>query len=270
MNQLLENFEIDLKYILLPILYIIIGIIVYKIINNIVKKANKKLDLTEKQLKRTNTAKSMIMNFVKYIIAVFVVLAILTVYGIDVNSILAGLGISAVVLGLALQDVAKDIIAGLSILTENQFDVGDTIEIDGFMGEVIFLGLRSTKIRNYKGATKIIANHNINTVINYNLHDSLALVDVSVDYKHNPEEVEKVLLELAEELSGKIPNATDKLQVWGINGLDDSSMVYRVAIEVKPMEQFATERFIRKEIKKKFDSKNIKIPFHQVEVHNGK
>ena len=74
----------------------------------------------------------------------------MTVYGVDVTSVLAGLGIVGVVLGFALQDLAKDIIAGFSIIFENQYAIGDTISINGFKGEVIFLGLKTTKIKNYE------------------------------------------------------------------------------------------------------------------------
>lgn len=191
-------------------------------------------------------------------------------FGINVSSLLAGLGITTAIIGLAFQDLAKDLIAGISIITEDQYEVGDTIEVDGFMGEVVFLGLKTTRIRNYKGATKIIANHNMDKIINYSLNNSLAIVDVSTGYDHTPEEVEIVLNNLAKELNGTIKNATGDIQVWGINELADSGVVYRVVVEVKSMEQFGVERYLRKEIKKALTTANIKIPYQQIEVHNGK
>ena len=199
-----------------------------------------------------------------------VVLAILSIYGVNVKSIVAGLGITTAIIGLAFQDFAKDIIAGISIITEGQYDIGDTIEAEGFMGEVISLGLKTTKIKNYKGAIKIISNRYMDKVINYSLEDSLALIDVGTSYNHSTEEVEKVLKKLINKLNGNIPNATGDLEVVGITDLADSSVVYRISVKVKPMQNGSVERMLRKEIKDAFDAANISIPFPQIEVHNGK
>lgn len=263
---------IELKHILFPIIFIVIGMIVYNIlkatITKIALRNTKKL--TTAQVQRVKTVNMLIINIIKYVIVIVVALAILALYGVNVSSLVAGLGITAAIIGLAFQDLAKDLIAGIFIITEGQYEVGDTVEVDGFMGEVISLGLKTTQIRNYKGATKIIGNHYMDNMINYSLHNSVAVVDVGTDYAHSPEEVEKVLTELAQELNGKIKEAKGELQVLGINALDDSSVVYRVTIEVNPMKQYEVERFLRKKIKEKFDQENIKIPFPQVEVHNGK
>jgi small conductance mechanosensitive channel len=74
---------------------------------------------------------------------------------------------------------------------------------------------------------------------------------------------------MKEELT-EIPNATGKLEVWGINDLAESAVVYRIAVLVKPTKQFETERYLRKEIRKYFKKNNIEIPYNQIEVHNGK
>ena len=268
---MIEISNFDFKYIILPIVYIVCGTIVYKLIKTIINKSLK-IDkmITENHKQRIKTIKLLLLNIIKYIIVIIVVLAILSVFGVNIKSILAGLGITTAIIGLAFQDLAKDIIAGFSIITENQYEVGDTIEVDGFMGKVVGLGLKTTRIRDYKGATKIISNHNMDKIINYSIHDSLAVVDVGVDYSHSAKEVEKAIEELADELEGKIPAALGKLENLGIVALDDSSVIYRITMNVKPMEHIATERLLRKEIKKKFDEKKIKIPFPQVEVHNGK
>lgn len=263
---------IELKHILLPIIFIISGIIIYNILKTTITKISlsKTKRLKNEQIQRIKTVNMLIINIIKYITVIIIALAILALYGVNVTSLVAGLGITAAIVGLAFQDLAKDLIAGIFIITEAQYEVGDTIEVDGFMGEVISLGLKTTQIRNFKGATKIIGNHYMDNMINYSLHNSLAVVDVGTDYAHSPKEVEEVLNKLAKELEGKIKEAKGELQIWGINALDDSSVVYRVAIEVNSMKQFEVERFLRKKIKEAFDKENIKIPFPQIEVHNGK
>lgn len=269
----LFNLKINLKLIILPLIYIIIGIIVYELIRKIITKLtinNKKYALKKHQQQRIETLRILILNIVKYITVIIITIMILGTFGVDVSSILAGLGITTAIIGLAFQDLAKDIIAGFSIITEAQYEVGDTIEVDGFMGEVVFLGLKTTRIRNFKGATKIISNHNMDKIINYSLNNSLAIVDVSVDYEENSDKVEKILNDLANKLNGTIKEATGDIQVIGLTSLDASSINYRVTLETSAMQHYAVERLLKKEIKKAFDKAKIKIPFPQIEVHNGK
>ena len=265
----LFNQTIDLKYIICPILYISIGVIIFKIIKNIITKLterNHNLKITQKQ--RIKTLRIMITNVIKYLIVIFVTLAIMSLYGVNIKSILTGLGIGTAIIGLAFQDLAKDLIAGFSIITEGEYEIGDTIEIDGFMGEVTFIGLRTTRIRNFKGATKIIANHYMDNLINYSDNNSLAVVDVGVSYETDEKLVEETLQKLFTNL--KLEYATKEIELWGVNELSDSSVVYRIAVETKPMKHIATERILKKEIKKAFDEAKIKIPYTQIEVHNGK
>ena len=267
----LFDITINLKYIILPIVYATIGFISYFAIKKILDKSIRvdKIGLKfHKQ--RVATLKILILNIIKYIILILVILAILSVCGINIKSIIAGFGITTAIIGLALQDIAKDIIAGISIIAEEQYDVGDIIEVDEFLGEVIFLGLKTTKIKDYKGAIKIISNRYMDKVINYSLADSLAIVDVGVGYEYTPEEVEKVLNDLAKKLTGNIKDATGPVEVLGITNLGDSSVIYRVTVKVKSMQHYAVERLLRKEIKKALDKADITIPFPQVEVHNGK
>lgn len=262
---------IHLRQIILPIVYIIIGIILFRILKNLIRKiASNKKNLKGSQKQRIKTLEMLLINIIKYAIYIFVILAIVANFGINVKSILAGLGIGTALIGLAFQDLAKDLIAGFSIITEGSYEVGDTIEIDGFMGEVVFIGLRTTRIKNFKGATKIIANHYMDNLINYSNNNSLAVVDISIAYECKEEVIEKVIDELFSKLNGNIPHATKDLELWGVNELSDSAVIYRIAVETEPMQQFATERFLKKEIKKALDESKIKIPYQQIEVHNGK
>ncbi len=266
------DLNINVKNIIIAFVYIIIGLVIYSIISYFVNKANvfRKKHLNKAQSQKIKTIQIVILNITKYLICIFVLLAILSLYGVNVKSILAGLGIGTAIIGLAFQDLAKDIIAGIFIITEGQYEVGDTIEIDGFMGEVISVGLKTTKIKNYKGAVKIISNRNMDKIINYSLNNSLAVVDVGVSYDHSPKEVEDVLNKLFKNLTNKIKEVTGQYQILGIDNLSDSCVIYKIAVEVEPMQQFVVERKLKREIKIAFDENNIKIPYPQIEVHNGK
>ncbi len=271
MITLFEN-EINLKYITLPIIYILIGFLIYLIVKNILNGLFKSKSLLRKRhyQKRVDTLRAMLINIVKYIVIVFVSLAILTVFGIDIKSILTGLGITAAILGLAFQDIAKDLLAGIAIISEDQFEIGDTIEVNDFMGEVVSVGLKTTRIKDWKGRTKIIANHQITELINYNLSNNLAVVDIGLEYKENTEELSNKLNEICKRITKKLKNIKGEVKVLGINELGESSVVYRIVVETVPLKQFETERNIRRYLKEELDKENINIPFPQVEVHNGK
>ena len=271
MNITLFGIKFSLTLIIYPIINIIIGIIVFKIIKKfIIKTTDKRNNLRATGKQRVETFRTLIINIIKYIIIILVILSILSIYGINVKSILAGLGIGTAIIGLAFKDLATDLIAGFSIIIEGEYEIGDTIEIDGFRGEVVFIGLRTTRIRNFKGAIKIIANHYMDNIINYSDNNSLAVVDVSIAYETDEKLIEDTFDKLFKKLNGKIPYATKDLELWGVNELADSAVIYRVVVETEPTKNFLVERFLKKEIKKEFDSSNIKIPYQQIEVHNGK
>lgn len=262
--------ELELKLIIVPIIYVLIGIIAFKILKKLVIKVLEKKNLKAAQKQRIKTLIVLIVNIIKYLTIICVLLAILSVWGVNVKSIVAGLGIGTAVIGLAFKDLATDLIAGFSIIAEGEYEIGDTIEVDGFMGEVIFIGLRTTRIRDFKGATKIIANHYMDNIVNYSEHNSLAVIDVSIAYECDETLIEKTFNKIFKDLNGKIPHATGELELWGVNELSDSAVVYRVVVETEPMQQYAVQRFLRKELKKGLDAAKIKIPYQQIEVHNGK
>ena len=265
------GYSINLWLIILPFIYILLGVIIFSIIKKIILKAtSRKVKLRVTQKQRIDTITTLLLNIIKYIIVILVGLAIISLYGFNIKSILAGLGIGTALIGLAFQDLAKDLIAGFSIITEGEYEIGDTIEIDGFMGEVVFIGLRTTRIRNFKGATKIVANHYMDNIINYSDNNSLAVVDVSIAYEVKEEKIETAFKNLENELNGKLEYATKNIEVWGVHELAESGVIYRVVVETKPMKHIVTERILRKEIKKQFDKVGVKIPYTQIEVHNGK
>ena len=108
----------------------------------------------------------MLESILRYVALILVVLTVLANMGVNVTSILAGLGIMAAIMGLAFQDMLKDVIAGVMFIVENQFSVGDTVMINDFKGEVISMSLKTTRVQNSKGEIMILANHNIDGLIN--------------------------------------------------------------------------------------------------------
>lgn len=252
--------------IYLPIIYITLGVIFYTIIKSIINRLSKKIKIEKGMNKRKNTIVSLINNLIKYIIAILIILSILGVYGVDTTSILASLGIVAAVIGLAFQDIAKDFINGISIIFDNEYAVGDYVKIKNFEGEVIELGLRTTKIKAYTGEILILSNSTITEVINYNLANSNLVLDVNVSYNTDIDKLEKVLLSLNDKIKN-FEEVTGSLTLLGVNELSSSSIVYRIVIECKPMTQFGLKRKMLKLIKQELDANKIEIPYNKLDVN---
>ena len=256
------------RKIIISIIIIAVCTIFYLTISKILKNIFK-LNKSRKNEKKAKTAFSLVNSIIKYVLIIIAVVCILSQFGISASGIVASLGAVGVVVGLALQDVLKDILSGISIIVEDQYSVGDTITIGGFKGEVIFLGLRMTKIKAFTGEIKIISNRNITEVINHSINPSVAVVTVGVSYNEDVVKVEKVLTKLCERLSEEIPDVRDNVELLGVDGLGDSSVVFKIIANVNPMTQASVERIIKREIKIEFDKNNIEIPYNQLVIHNA-
>lgn len=278
-NQWLTNNKIDWSKVILPIVVILGAMLFFQLVKTITKRLFKassaRMNNTQRR-QRVDTIRTLVVSIEKYVVIFVAIVIILSIFGVNVTSMVAGLGIMTAIIGLAFQDLAKDIIAGISLATENQFDVGDNVEIHGFRGNVISLGLKTTKIMSYKGTIKCIANRDITEVTNYSDKDSLAEVNVGVAYKHKSEEVEKAFDIVRENLAKNtmqnpaLENSLGEMVINGITDFGDSAIMWRVSMPCKANTAIGIERAMRREIKSVFDKQGIEIPFPQVVVANAK
>lgn len=258
--------------IIVAMLSVVIAVAAYYIVKQAVTTILRrpKARLTEKQAQRVETLQSMIINIMKYVIIIATGLAVVASFGVDVSSLLAGLGIGAAVVGLALKDLAQDVIAGISIITEAQYEVGDLIEVNGFRGRVTHLGLKTTRVKNYRGKELIISNRHMDKLVNYSTHDTLAEAEFFVAYESDLKKVDKVLQEVKKELDGSMEQMTGEIKIFGPTKLDESGIKYKLSCACKPYKHFAVQRTMRRAVKEALEKNNIKIPYPQVEVHTGK
>lgn len=250
----------------LPLIYIFIGVVLYFVISGVIKRvSNFKVLKSKGADKRKVTIVELINNIIKYVIAIIVIMAILGVYGINTTSIIASLGVVGVVIGLAFQDIVKDFLAGIFIIFDNEYAVGDWVEINGFKGEVISLGLKTTKIKSYTGEVKILSNSSFTEVTNYNLADDTIFLLLPVSYDVDIDKLEEVLIDISKQV--KEIKGVKNMSLLGIDSFDDSSMKYAVSIECVPMSQYGIKRSVLKIIKKEFDKNKIVIPYNQLDIH---
>lgn len=232
--------------------------------------------ITKRFIKRNNgkrkhaiTLAKMIHSIIKYVVWILTVIIILGIWGLDVTPILAGAGILALAISLGAQKLISDLICGFCIVFENQFDVDDVVEIDGFKGRVDEISLRSTKIINYKNEVKVINNGSITTVINYSKGPSLGVVDIDIAYEENIDNAIKVLKDNLHIIRERYSQIIEGPDVVGVVDLASSGVTIRVNVKTLPEEHYEVERALKKFIKELFDRENIEIPFDQLVVRNA-
>ena len=253
---------ISSKKFILPIAYIVIGVIVYNVIKFLMKKISK----TKYADKKKKTIIALLKNIIKYLIMIFVVLAILSVYGVDTSSIITSIGVAGVIIGLALQDIVADFLAGVLILFDNHYAIGDVVTIDGFTGEVVNFGLMTTKIRAASGEIMILSNSSFKKVINYNMNNTTHYINIDVAYDTDINKLEKCLNEMKDEVE-KISGYVGNYKLLGIQEFASSSIKYMVMLECSNAKRFQVKRDFNMILKKYFDKYKIEIPYMKVDVN---
>lgn len=248
-----------------PILYILLGYIIYKLVKYIINSITMKRD-KKKNHKKEDTVINLIKSVFKYLIIIIVSLLILEVYGVNTTSILASLGIVGVVVGLAFQDTMKNMLAGVFIIFDNRYNVGDVVKINDFTGTVKSLGLQTTKIKAFTGEMYTISNSAIESVTNYTESDTTLVLALGVSYKTDIDHLEKVLKSLNTKIK-KIENVKGDLVLLGVDAFTSSEILYKISVLCKPYTHYGVKREILKLIKITFDKEGIEIPYTQIDLH---
>ena len=210
--------------------------------------------------KRKRTLDKVVISIVRYIVIIAAAVVILLILGVNVIPALAGLGIAGLVLGLGAQKLITDFISGLFIILEHHFDVGDIIEVGGFKGEVIDLGLKTTKIRNWQGQVKILSNSEVTNLINCSLNDTVFSTTFDISYQAD---VEKAIEIVNKELPIRLKNhdsLLDKPRCNGVSGLTSRSVTLNVVATAKNESHYQLTRDINTCIKGILQDYNIKFP----------
>ncbi|MFC1914855.1 mechanosensitive ion channel family protein [Chloroflexota bacterium] len=222
--------------------------------------------------KRTDTLTSIFTGGIKIVILTIVAFMILSELNIDIGPILAGLGIAGIAVGFGAQYLVRDLIAGIFIIMENQYRVGDVAKIADIAGLVEEINLRKTVLRDLDGIVHHIPNGEIRVASNYARHFSRVNLDVSVAYNTNLDHAIEVLNQVGQELAADEnwgPLIKVAPQVLRVNKLGDSGIDIKVLGDVKPLQQWAVTGELRKRIKKVFDEERIEIPWPHTKVYFG-
>ena len=225
------------------------------------------LKMLAKPLKKGRALVDIFCSLIKCIAIIVLAFFILKSFGVDTTAILAGIGILGLVVGLGAQPLIADILAGLFIVFEKLFDIGDIVVVEGFRGTVKEIGIRTTQIEDAGGNIKIINNSSLKTVINMTNQLSLAICDISIEYGESLERVEAILKDNLPLIKEAIPDIKEGPFYKGVSELADSSVVIRFVANCEEGAKYQVERDMNRQFKLLFDKNNINIPFPQVVVN---
>lgn len=217
--------------------------------------------------KRGITIVKLLESFIKWVVAIISLLLILAAWGIDTTTLLAGAGILTLVVGLGVQSLVADIVAGIFIVFEGEYQVGDIIVIDDWRGTVQEIGIRTTKIMDVGGNIKIVNNSEIKSIINQTQEFSVAKCTASIEYGESIPRVEIVIRDNLEKLKERIPDIIDGPFYKGVSSLGTSSVDLLFIANCREENLYQVQRDLNREIKIMFDENNISIPFPQIVVN---
>ena len=202
----------------------------------------------------------------KVVIWFLVITVALAQIGIELGPLIAGAGIAGVAIGFGAQDLVKDFLSGVFMLIEDQYGIGDIIDVGEAAGVVEGISLRSTRLRAVDGTLWHVPNGEIRRVGNMSQGWARALVDVSVAYATDVDAASEVILSVATDMAEEEEYREVFLEtpeVWGVEALADSSIDIRLVIKTEPGKQWAIARELRRRIKNAFDAAEVEIPFPQ-------
>ena len=186
--------------------------------------------------------------------------------GINLGPLIAGAGIAGVALGFGAQSLVQDCIAGLFMLLEDQYGIGDVIDLGEAVGVVEEVTLRTTVLRSLNGTVWHVPNGQVSRVGNLSQLWSVAVIDIDVAYDSDLAEVRSILQEAVSEVCTREEFTESVLEpptVLGVESLGADGITLRVTIKVDPGDQWSIQRAVREHVKVVFDRHNIEIPFPQ-------
>ena len=217
---------------------------------------------------RMNTISTVINSSIKYITAIVIICWGLSILGVDVATITASVGIMALIVGFGAESLITDAVTGIFMLFENQYNVGDIIEVNGFRGTVEEIGIRTTSIRDTSNNVKIINNSLMTNILNRSDHRSAAVSDISVPYEIDLEAFEKKIPGILTEIYENHKDIMlEEPKYIGVQTLGDSAITLRFVAMVAEENIYSGTRTLNHDLFILFGKNGVSCPYNQLDVH---
>ena len=271
MQTFIEDLYLDLtsnpvfSNVFFSILVVIVSFLILFLVQSLIKKYLKHAAAKQIHVARFKTLSKLLFSLLRYSVFIIAILVILSIWGVAVVPAIAGLGIIGLVIGLGAQRMIQDMIAGFFIVFENHYDIGDIVEVNGFKGNVLELGLKSTTLQHWTGHIQIFSNSHMSPVMNYSRYFAQALVTFSVPYDADIKVLSSTLNTNLKMLKENTSIISDVI-VLGVTKFLASGIELTVTCQTKPNLQYGVEREIRLFLLEQLKQLNIEIPFDHIVI----
>lgn len=264
-GDLVKKLPFILSRTLIALAVILAGVLLMKLGKRLItrvalRKGRKNIEAVH----RTQTSRSIVGSIFSYIVFFIVIAIVLTLFGMDVSSMLAAAGVVSVAVAFGAQTLVKDLLAGLFIWSEKSMAVGDIVSINGMDGTVENITIRTTAIRNYNGNVITIPNGDIRAITNMSRGFKRAIVNVPCPYEENQERLVAMVKEEMETAAREVPGMKEVPSVMSIVAFDHNSVRLQVSVPCPVGEHWRIERELRTRIKARFDREGIVMPHYSV------
>lgn len=223
--------------------------------------------------KRADTLSAVIAYLISVTVIIVAALMILAELKIQIGPILAAAGIVGLAVGFGAQHLVQDVISGFFILLDDEIRVGDVVQIADRGGLVERLNLRMVVLRDVAGNVHYVRNGKIDVVTNMTKDYSRYVFNIGVAYREDVDEVIRVVKQVDEEIRSDpafAPDILEPIEVLGLDEFTDSAVIIKARIKTKPIKQWSVGREFNRRLKKRFDEKDIEIPFPHMTLYLGR
>lgn len=218
--------------------------------------------------KRTGTVITIVTSLTQYAAAIIIICWGLTLLGVNVSTIFASIGLLALIVGFGAESLIADVITGIFMLFENQYNVGDIIEVGNFRGTVLRIGIRTTALSDIGGNIKVINNSSMSNILNRSAVGSKSVCDIGISYETDLEALEAVLPEILQNIYENHKDIMLDCPTYaGVQELAESAVVLRVVASVNEKDLFGTSRILNRELYLAFKKNGIELPYKQIDIH---
>ncbi len=226
------------------------------------------LGLFKRPSHRSATVITITQSLLRYAAAILILCWGLSILGVNVTTIVASVGIVALIVGFGAESLIEDVITGFFMLFENQYNVGDIVEVGGFRGTVSDIGIRTTSITDPGGNVKIINNSNMKDILNRSDHASRSLADVQIPYETDLPAFEAKLPAMLEEIYSRHKDVMRSAPVYlGVQELGESGVTLRFVAEVDESNIYSVQRILNRDLFLAFRQAKVEIPYPQLDLH---
>ena len=227
------------------------------------------LSLVKPKERKAMTMVSLLSSLLRYVAALVILCWGLSILGVNVNAIVASVGIVALIVGFGAESLVADVVTGIFLIFENQYNVGDIVEVNGFRGVVKEIGIRTTSIMDMGENIKIINNSEMKNILNRSDNISRAVSDIAIPYETDLEALEAKLPRLMEDIFAKRQDVMlSAPRYLGVQQLAESSVILRFVVDVAEKDIYSGARTLNRDLWLGFRSLGVECPFPQVDVHS--